>query len=89
MGQRAVPLLLALMVSLYLALAPAWPAWADPNIAGSLPPEVLVPYRYARVLRDPLPVYRHPTDAETDAPIRQLIPPNTWVSIEEEIAYEE
>lgn len=32
-------------------------------------------------------MYRHPTDAETGAPIRQLIPPNTWVSIEEDIAY--
>ena len=47
--------------------------------------ESLLPFRYARVLEKPVPVYAAPGDPAQATPVRELVPMNTWVSIEEEV----
>ena len=61
----------------------AVPAWADEPRLDIVEP--LVPFPYARVWSTQVPVYPAPGDPAQMAPVRYLLPPNTWVSIKDEI----
>lgn len=61
-------------------LAPVQADDLDPITGG-----ILVPYRYARALTDPVPIYPSPGNPEQMTPIDTLLPPDSWVSIDEEV----
>jgi hypothetical protein len=58
-------------------------AWADEPRLDIVEP--LVPFRYDRVWSTQVPVYLAPGDPAQMVPLRHLLPPNTWVSIQDEI----
>jgi hypothetical protein len=66
-----------------LSLLPGLPAAA----AGPAPEveTALLPFDYARVWQKPVPVYSAPGDPATMTPIDTLLPPDSWVSIDEEV----
>jgi hypothetical protein len=59
------------------------PAWADEPRLDIVEP--IVPFRYARVWSTQVPVYPALGDPAQMVPLRHLLPPNTWVSIQDEI----
>lgn len=64
-----------------LSLLPSLPvAAADPSPEAS---NALLPYDYARVWQKPVSVYASPSDPARMTPINTLVPPDTWVSINE------
>ena len=66
-----------------LVIVSVVPAWADEPRLDIVEP--LVPFRYARVWSAQVPVYPAPGDPAQMVPVRHLLPPNTWVSIQDEI----
>jgi hypothetical protein len=66
-----------------LVVMSAVPAWADDSGLDIV--ELLVPFRYARVWSAQVPVYPAPGDQAQMSPVRHLLPPNTWVSIKDEV----
>ena len=58
--------------------------------AGPTPEEeaALLPYDYARAWQKPVPVYAAPGDPARMAPVDTLVPPDTWVSIDEKVEHE-
>jgi hypothetical protein len=61
----------------------AVPAWADEPGLDIVEP--LVPFHYACVWSTQVPVYPAPGDPTQMVPVRDLLPPNTWVSIKDEV----
>ena len=69
-----------------LGIISAAPARADdPGLYSGLNVKPLVPFRYARVWSTQVPVYPTPGDPVQMAPVRHLLPPNTWVSVKDEV----
>lgn len=57
-------------------------AAADPKPAAETVP---LPFEYARVWKDPVPVYAAPGDPGQMTPVTTLLPPDSWVSIDEKV----
>ena len=71
-------LLFSLVLVSLLPIVPA--AAADPTTNMEAAP---LPYEYARVWQKPAPVYAAPGDPARMTPVATLVPPDTWVSIDE------
>jgi hypothetical protein len=70
---------LSLLVILnFLLVTPGMAAGPEPEAEA-----VLLPYEYARVWQDPVAVYASPGDPAAMKPIDTLLPPDSWVSIDE------
>lgn len=46
---------------------------------------MLLPFQYARVWKDPVQVYAAPGDPAQMTPVQTLLPPDSWVSIDETV----
>jgi len=73
------PLSLLVILSVVL-VTPSMAAGPDPEAETAL-----LPYRYARAWKDPAPIYASPGNPTQMTPIDTLLPPDSWVSIEEEV----
>lgn len=58
---------------------------ASAQEAGPADPTALLPFRYARVWQAPVEVYAAPGDPTQSTPIDTLLPPDSWVSIDEQV----
>ena len=64
------------------------PILASPASAQDAGPEAkppLLPFRYARIWEEPVAVYSSPGDPAQLSPVDTLLPPDSWVSIDEEV----
>ena len=64
------------------------PFLASPTSAQEAGPEAkppLLPFRYARIWEEPVAVYSSPGDPAQLSPVDTLLPPDSWVSIDEEV----
>ena len=71
------PLTLLMILSVLL-VTPSLAAGPEPEAEAAL-----LPYEYARVWQKPVPVYAAPGDPARMPPIDTLLPPDSWVSIDE------
>jgi hypothetical protein len=63
-----------------LLVTPALATTPDPKIETAL-----LPFEYARVWQKPVPVYAVPGDPARLTPIDTLLPPDSWISIDEKV----
>jgi hypothetical protein len=68
-----------------LVLASLLPAPLQAQEAGPADGQVPLPYRYARVWEKPVGIYAAPGDPDLMTPFLTLVPPDSWVSIDEEV----
>ncbi len=71
-----------------LCLMIVLPFLALPAIAQETKPQAeppLLPFRYARIWNEPVAVYSSPGDPAQMSPVDTLLPPDSWVSIDEEV----
>lgn len=72
-------------ITSFTALAILGVLWVAPAMAAGPVPEAqeLLPFEYARVWKAPVPVYASPGDPSQMTPVETLLPPDSWVSIDE------
>ena len=66
-------------------LGSALPGHALAQEAEPAKEEALLPFRYVRIWDKPVSVYATPGDPARMTPVTTLLPPDSWVSIDEEI----
>lgn len=77
---RCVACFIVLSILSTTSLAAAGP---DPEAETTL-----LPFQYARVWKDPVQVYAAPGDPAQMAPVQTLLPPDSWVSIDEKVEHD-
>ncbi len=75
-----VGLLSCLALLSLLPAAPALAAFPSPELDA-----MWLPFEYARVWQDPVPVFAAPGDPARMTPIDTLLPPDSWISIDEKV----
>ena len=76
----SLKLLVCLIILSALPGLPAAAAGPSPDVNNAL-----LPFEYARAWQNPVPVYAAPGDPARMTPIDTLLPPDSWVSIDEEV----
>lgn len=74
--------LVAALVAVAILMLPL-PAQADDSDPEKV--QALLPFRYARIWKEPVPVFMSPGDPTELTPVEHLVPPDSWVSIDEEV----